>query len=149
MNGCYRDPIQKANEAEPPAYISGAGRSGRLQCGIQRCSAYLDSCSGLADVQPVGDVFAGLLQLIGGRHPPPPPPSGPPPPAAKLPRPPPVLRPGTRVAGPRPLPASLSLPPGAYRARLAHPESGCALTVTFDVRPGGTTRVLESCLGGE
>jgi serine/threonine-protein kinase len=56
---------------------------------------------------------------------------------------------GRRVAGPRPLPASLPLPPGAYRARLAHPESGCAMTVTFDIRPGGTTRVLESCLGGE
>ncbi len=56
---------------------------------------------------------------------------------------------GRRVAGPRPLPASLPLPPGSYRARLAHPESGCALTVTFDVRPGGTTRVLESCLGSE
>ncbi|MBP7677740.1 MAG: serine/threonine protein kinase [Thermoanaerobaculia bacterium] len=56
---------------------------------------------------------------------------------------------GRRVAGPRPLPASLPLPPGAYRARLVHPESGCAMTVTFDVRPGGTTRVLESCLGSE
>lgn len=56
---------------------------------------------------------------------------------------------GRRVAGPEPLPAQLSLPAGRYRARLAHPESGCAMTVTFDVRPGGTTRVLESCLGSE
>lgn len=56
---------------------------------------------------------------------------------------------GRRVAGPEPLPAQLSLPSGRYRARLAHPGSGCAMTVTFDVKPGGTTRVLESCLGEE
>ena len=44
------------------------------------------------------------------------------------------------------LPADLALPAGRYRARLAHAESGCAMTVSFEVRPGATTRVLESCL---
>jgi hypothetical protein len=53
---------------------------------------------------------------------------------------------GRRVAGPEPLPAQLSLPAGSYRARLAHPPSGCAMTVSFEVREGRTTRVLESCL---
>jgi len=52
---------------------------------------------------------------------------------------------GRRVAGPEPLPAQLTLPAGRYRARLSHAASGCAMTVTFDVRPGATTRVLESC----
>ena len=52
---------------------------------------------------------------------------------------------GRPVAVPPELPADLSLPAGRYRARLAHAESGCAMTVSFDVRPGGTTRVLESC----
>ena len=56
---------------------------------------------------------------------------------------------GLRVAGPLPLPARLDLPAGPYRARLSHAESGCAMTVTFEVRPGGTTRVLESCLPGD
>ncbi len=56
---------------------------------------------------------------------------------------------GRRVAGPEPLPAQLTVPAGRYRARLAHPESGCAMTVTFEVRPGATTRVLESCLDGD
>lgn len=56
---------------------------------------------------------------------------------------------GRRVAGPAPLPAQLTLPAGRYRARLAHAESGCAMTVTFEVRPGRTTRVLESCLSEE
>jgi len=53
---------------------------------------------------------------------------------------------GRTVAGPVPLPADLALPAGPYRARLAHAESGCAMTVSFEVLPGGTTRVLESCL---
>lgn len=56
---------------------------------------------------------------------------------------------GRRMAAPGPLPASLALPAGSYRARLAHRESGCALSVTFTVRPGATTRVLESCLEGD
>ena len=56
---------------------------------------------------------------------------------------------GARVAGPVPLPASLSLPAGSYEARLSHPESGCRVTVTFDVRAGATTRVLESCLDAD
>jgi len=43
------------------------------------------------------------------------------------------------------LPADLALPAGRYRARLAHAASGCAMTVSFDIRPGETTRVLESC----
>jgi hypothetical protein len=55
---------------------------------------------------------------------------------------------GRRVAGPEPLPADLTLPSGTYRARLAHRASGCSMTVTFEVRPGGTTRVLESCRPG-
>jgi len=56
---------------------------------------------------------------------------------------------GRTVAGPAPLPADLALPAGPYRARLVHAESGCAMTVSFEVRPGGTTRVLESCLPAE
>jgi hypothetical protein len=56
---------------------------------------------------------------------------------------------GRRVVGPEPLPADLTLPAGKYRARLAHRASGCSMTVTFEVRPGGTTRVLESCLPGD
>jgi serine/threonine-protein kinase len=56
---------------------------------------------------------------------------------------------GRRVAGPEPLPAQLDLAPGRYRARLAHAASGCAMTVSFEVRPGGTTRVLESCLDAD
>lgn len=56
---------------------------------------------------------------------------------------------GQRVGGPEPLPAQLDLPPGRYRARLVHAASGCAMTVSFDVRPGGTTRVLESCLDAD
>ena len=56
---------------------------------------------------------------------------------------------GRRVAGPEPLPAQLDLPAGRYRARLAHSSSGCSMTVTFEVRPGATTRVLESCLDAE
>jgi len=53
---------------------------------------------------------------------------------------------GRRVAGPLRLPAQLSLPPGPYKAILSSAATGCAVTITFEVRPGGTTRVLESCL---
>ncbi|MFN7990043.1 MAG: serine/threonine-protein kinase [Thermoanaerobaculia bacterium] len=53
---------------------------------------------------------------------------------------------GRRVAGPLRLPAQLSLPAGPYRAVLSSSGSGCAVTVSFEVRPGATTRVLESCL---
>ena len=53
---------------------------------------------------------------------------------------------GARVAGPVALPAQVALPAGSYRAVLSNAAAGCAVTVTFDVRPGGTTRVLESCL---
>jgi hypothetical protein len=53
---------------------------------------------------------------------------------------------GHYVAGPEPLPASLSLPPGSYRAVLSHAAGGCAITVSFEIRSGKTTRVLESCL---
>ncbi|MBK9087737.1 MAG: serine/threonine protein kinase [Holophagales bacterium] len=53
---------------------------------------------------------------------------------------------GRRVAGPEPLPAALTLPAGSYRAVLSHAAGGCAITVSFEVRPGKTTRVLESCL---
>ena len=53
---------------------------------------------------------------------------------------------GHHVAGPEPLPASLTLPPGSYRAVLSHAAAGCAVTVSFEVRSGKTTRVLESCL---
>lgn len=53
---------------------------------------------------------------------------------------------GHRVAGPEPLPAALTLPPGTYRAVLSHAAGGCAITVSFEVRSGKTTRVLESCL---
>ena len=56
---------------------------------------------------------------------------------------------GRRVAGPVPLPAQLSLPPGPYRAILSSAATGCAMTVTFEVRPGGTTRVLETCLDSD
>jgi serine/threonine protein kinase len=56
---------------------------------------------------------------------------------------------GRHVAGPVPLPAQLSLPPGPYRAILASAASGCAVTVSFEVRPGGTTRVLETCLDSD
>jgi hypothetical protein len=52
---------------------------------------------------------------------------------------------GRTVAARTALPADLALPAGRYRARLAHAESGCAMTVAFEVRPGETTRVLESC----
>ncbi len=54
---------------------------------------------------------------------------------------------GRRVAGPGPLPAALTLPAGSYRAVLSHAAGGCAMTVSFEIRPGKTTRVLESCLG--
>ena len=53
---------------------------------------------------------------------------------------------GHHVAGPEPLPAALTLPPGSYRAVLSHAAVGCAVTVSFEVRSGKTTRVLESCL---
>lgn len=56
---------------------------------------------------------------------------------------------GAAVAEAVPLPARLALPAGRYRARLVHAPSGCAVTVSFAVRPGGTTRVLESCLPEE
>ncbi|HYN42025.1 MAG TPA: serine/threonine-protein kinase [Thermoanaerobaculia bacterium] len=56
---------------------------------------------------------------------------------------------GRRVAGPEPLPAALTLPAGSYRAVLSHAAGGCAITVSFEVRPGKTTRVLESCLDPE
>lgn len=52
---------------------------------------------------------------------------------------------GRTVPVPRELPADLALPAGRYRARLAHAASGCAMTVSFEVRSGETTRVLESC----
>jgi hypothetical protein len=53
---------------------------------------------------------------------------------------------GHHVAGPEPLPASLTLPAGSYRAVLSHAAGGCAITVSFEIRSGKTTRVLESCL---
>ena len=53
---------------------------------------------------------------------------------------------GRRVAGPLRLPAQLELPAGPYRAVLSSAGAGCAVTVSFEVRPGATTRVLESCL---
>ena len=53
---------------------------------------------------------------------------------------------GHHVAGPEPLPADLALPAGSYRAVLSHAAGGCAVTVSFEVHPGKTTRVLESCL---
>lgn len=53
---------------------------------------------------------------------------------------------GRAIPVSRDLPADLALPAGRYRARLAHAGSGCAVTVSFDVRPGETTRVLESCV---
>ena len=56
---------------------------------------------------------------------------------------------GHRVAGPEPLPAALTLPAGSYRAVLSHAAGGCAITVSFEIRPGKTTRVLESCLDPE
>ena len=56
---------------------------------------------------------------------------------------------GHRVAGPEPLPAALTLPAGSYRGVLSHAAGGCAITVTFEIRPGKTTRVLESCLDPE
>ncbi len=56
---------------------------------------------------------------------------------------------GRRVAGPMPLPAQLPLPPGPYKAILASAANGCAVTVTFEVRAGQTTRVLETCLDAE
>lgn len=56
---------------------------------------------------------------------------------------------GRRVAGPLPLPAQFPLPPGPYKAILSSAASGCAVTVAFEVRPGQTTRVLETCLDTE
>jgi serine/threonine-protein kinase len=53
---------------------------------------------------------------------------------------------GLRVAGPERLPAQLRLPAGSYRAILSSAASGCAVTVAFEVRPGATTRVLETCV---
>lgn len=53
---------------------------------------------------------------------------------------------GRRVAGPESLPAQLVLPAGRYHARLSHAATGCSMTVAFEVRARGTTRVLESCL---
>lgn len=55
-------------------------------------------------------------------------------------------RSGRRVAGPIPLPAALTLPAGSYRAVLSSAANSCAMTVSFEVRAGKTTRVLESCL---
>jgi len=47
--------------------VLGVGRTGRsrLQRGIQGRLAHLDPSSGLADVEPIGDVPARLLQLLG------------------------------------------------------------------------------------
>ncbi len=56
---------------------------------------------------------------------------------------------GRRAAGPEPLPADLTLPPGSYRAILTHAAGGCAMTISFEIRSGKTTRVLESCLDRE
>ncbi len=56
---------------------------------------------------------------------------------------------GRRVSGPEPLPADLTLPPGSYRAILTHAAGGCAMTLSFEIRSGKTTRVLESCLDRE
>ncbi|MBK9963465.1 MAG: serine/threonine protein kinase [Holophagales bacterium] len=56
---------------------------------------------------------------------------------------------GHHVAGPEPLPADLTLPPGSYRAILTHAAGGCAMTLSFEIRSGKTTRVLESCLDRE
>ena len=53
---------------------------------------------------------------------------------------------GRRVAGRRPLPARLELPPGRYRVRLVGRGIDCAKSVTITVEAGRTASVRESCI---